>query len=237
MASAEQAAVAAALKMLQPVEAEEATPPSSESEVAEEIEAEVTDEAETTEEDAPLFPELEVQPPEELLEELAEEDEEELVAVVEEDEDDEYEREDDPVAKAKIAKLEKQLAHERKLRAKEKTPEWKEEARKFFPLSESVLNEIKADSRRSFLRQAKEAHDTLLPFAKRFADAATRAVEVEREKAAEAARKAAVEAWGQVPPSEPTEEAKTVTPDDALARARQRGDLTGAIKAMMGGAR
>lgn len=234
MTSAESAAVAAAMKMIQeqPVEAEE-TPPSSESEAVEES-AEVTDEAEVTVEDEELaFPELAVEVPQELLDELAEEDEAPVTVEDDEDEEDEFE---DPASKAKIAKLEKQLAHEKALRAKEKRPEWAEEAKKFFPLSESVLKEIKADSRRSFLRQAKEAHDTLLPFAKRFADQATAALERERSKATEAAKSAAAEAWGQQPPSDETEEAVLPTANDALAKARQRGDLVGSIKAMMGGA-
>jgi hypothetical protein len=181
------------------------------------------------------FPTFEVEVPEELLEELSLEELEldDLEEVVEDDEEDEYLSEADARLKKELAAAKKERDYYKSLRTKDARKNWVEEAKKFFPLSGPVLGEIQADSRRSFLRQAKAAHETVLPFVKDVQDRAKEQLVAAKEKAREEAKAEAAKAWGK-----PTV-GNEVVPDleertERLERARQNRDLTGAIKAMMG---
>lgn len=170
--------------------------------------------------------------PEELLDELKEDEPEEEAT----SEWDGFEDDHDPELLKRLAKAEKEAAHFKSLRVKEKSKDWAAEAIKFFPLSETVVPEIKADSRRSFLKQAKEAHDTLLPFAKRFADQAQVSVAEATEAATAKAKAEAAEAWGQAPKSDPAEdEAAAISADRMLSDGRREGNLHKSILAMMKG--
>lgn len=225
---AEEAAVERASEMFaQPVE-EEPEAPSGDEEVVEPPAEEVEEPAQTS-----VF-DFEPEVPEEILSDLEEDD----PPPPEEEEEPEEEEDDDfvdPAAarmKRRAIKAEREAAYFRELRAKESRGKWEAEARKFFPLSDTVIPSIQADSRRAFLRQAQNAHNTILPFVK---DVAAKA-ETVREKAVEEARAQAraeaEEAWGK-PHASSEVPAEAAEYQAGVDRARQRGDLADTIKAMV----
>lgn len=67
---------------------------------------------------------------------------------------------DDPETqqlKQRLAAAERQIAHEKNLRAQNESKRWQEEAARRFPLAD--VDVIKATSRRSFLREAAASHE------------------------------------------------------------------------------
>lgn len=148
------------------------------------------------------FPDLDPKLPEDLAEELempdwdAEDDLEES-----EDDDEEWDGdEDDPRVlelKAKLRKAEKRIAWEQGKKAEAQREKWKAEALKYLPLSEYALDEIKATSRRGYLREAKRAHDAVKPVAMRIAKQYADAHAAAEQAAKDAGRQAAEDAWGK----------------------------------------
>lgn len=226
MASAYEAAAAAAARMLAPQESDEApedAPVSSEEPAAE---------VEETTHDAGSFSFGE-ELPDDLLAELdLDEDDLDMPSDVEEDDDDDEDFEVDSKLKRELAKARREAEHYKQLRIKSARPKWEEEAKKYFPLSETVLSNIEADSRRAFLRKAREAHETVKPFVERHLASITQAAEAERERIREEERERAREQWGVTevdapqPPSEAEQQAR-------IERARRTGDLADTIKAMV----
>lgn len=95
-----------------------------------------------------------------LADEPEDEEDDELVADAEPVEDEESDEYVDPEVvrlKTELAKERKRAEYERSLRVKSSRKEWSKEAEKYFPLADSAS--IDADSRRAFLRQAKEQHE------------------------------------------------------------------------------
>lgn len=223
---AEEAALAAArgITAVPDVEAEE-TPSSDETE-------ETTDEVveETVEDTSPF----EVEVPDDLLMELAlEEDEDPEEEEPEEEDDDDFSVPDPKLSKA-LARAQKEAAFYKERVVKSSRTKWEDEAKKFFPLAESVLPQIKAESRRSFLRQAKAAHDTVLPFVKTAVERVNAEKATAIENATAEARAQAEKAWGK-----PTVEGGPSTPaelDDQqkrLEKARRTGDFADTVRTML----
>lgn len=224
---AEEAALAAArgITAVPDVEAED-TPSSEETD-------ETTDEVveETVEDTSPF----EVEVPDDLLMELAlEEDEEPEEEEPDEDEDpDDFSAPDPKMAKA-LARAQREASFYKERVVKSSRTKWEDEAKKFFPLAESVLPQIKAESRRSFLRQAKAAHDTVLPFVRTAVERVNAEKASAIENATAEARAQAEKAWGK-----PTVEGGPSTPaelDDQqkrLEKARRTGDFADTVKTML----
>lgn len=170
------------------------------------------------EEEAFVLPDLDPKLPEDLAEELEMPDWDEAVEDAEEDDDeddDEWDGEEtDPRVqslKAQLRKAEKRIAWEQEKRAEVRREKWESEARKYFPLSDYALSDIRATSRRGFLREAKKAHEAIKPvamqIAKQYADAHAAA----KEKAIAEGKQAAAEAWGKPTVSPGGREATTAS--------------------------
>jgi hypothetical protein len=221
----ENAAVAAAAALLQPgeEEAEETVVPQDppEGEAAQE-----------TEEEEILFPSFDIELPEDLEEELTAPTLEEAEQEIENQPEYEDLDEDGRRLLARALHAEREAAFYRDQRVKSDKSKWVEEAKKFMPLSQPFLDDIKADSRRAFLREAKKYHEAVLPLVKPITDQAKATIEAEKEKARAEARAEAEKAWGQLPKDDgpPTEAMIT---QDQLDRNRSRGDLSSTIRAMI----
>lgn len=155
---------------------------------------------------------------------------------LEEDEFEEFDELPDPKILARLKKAEKEAQFYKELRIKAAAKDWRAEAEKFYPLSTPFLDSIKAESRRSFLKQARQYHSAMRPYVEeKVLKPAKEAVERARQEAIEEARKEAEKRWGP-----PTVEAPEVSSDvdatrEAVEKARQRGELSDVILAMMRG--
>lgn len=115
-----------------------------------------------------------------------------------EEDDDEYEDSDRVRAlRAELLKERKRREWAEQKRTEAKREKWVEEATKYFPLSEYALSNIKATSRRGFLRDAKKAHDAVKPVAMRIAKQYADAHEAAKKAAIEEGREHATQAWGK----------------------------------------
>lgn len=142
---------------------------------------------------------------------------------------------DEDELRARLAKAEKRADFEREQRVKSSRKTWAQEAQEHFPYSEPET--IQADSRRSFLEQAK-AKDQV--FRKQAAPLLAR-LEADREAIREeertAARAETATAWGSPTTgtaSGPVDEAQT---DQRLGDARRRRNLKDSVTALMDGRR
>lgn len=154
-----------------------------------------------------------------------------------EEEDENYEFEDDAVAKERKARIaaEKKAQWLEAQRLKDKRPDWKKEALKYFPHSKPFIDKIvnEATSRRAVLRQANAYHEQIAAHVGSIAPAVP-----QDETALRAAIRAEMEAaWGK-PLTGPN---ATQVPTEALdqaqrwEQARSRGDQVGMLKARLGG--
>lgn len=203
---------------------------------AEEASAEVEDQHEEAPQGDVDDLELNFSPslPEDLEEELeapdpfADLEEEENLTPAAEVDDEDYEDDPEKVAlKKKLAAFEKRLAWEQNKRAEQSKSKWEEEAKKYFPLSEYAFTSIKATSRRGFLREAKIAHEAVLPHVKKIQDRFNAQLEAERAKAREEAKADVQQAWGK-----PTVNAGGAAPPPAPPqRKKQNADFTDMVKA------
>lgn len=179
------------------------------------------------------FPSFAMQLPDELAEELA------LEEALTGPEDDELVEEEegygrDPELLKRLRAAEREAAFYRSQRLADGRKLWVTEAVKFFPLSEPFLDELPAESRRDYLRQAKAIHEKLQPFWEERVQKPTEAlIESERDKARREAREAAEIAWGRPPGAMTAPSAASQSLELQRARMNQ-GDLVGTIKAMMG---
>lgn len=229
MPTSEQAAADAAARLLAGSDEAQDDPVSSEEPVAAEAPQETEQDL-----DFDLFG---VTAPPELEEELEAPEFELEPEAVEDEEDDEFEDfEDhpDPKLLAKLKRAEKERDFYKQLRVKKDAKDWQAEAEKFYPLSSPFLDQINAQSRRAFLKQAKAFHDTLKPYVdEKIVKPARAAVEAARQKALDEARVEAEKRWGPADidaPAVPTD--ATVTREN-VERARTKGDLADVIHAMM----
>jgi hypothetical protein len=187
---------------------------------------------ETEEPASSSFPSFVMQLPDDLAEELALE---EALAVQDEDVEEEEGYGRDPELMKRLRAAEKEAAYYRSQRITDGRKLWEQEAKQFFPLSEPFLDELPAESRREYLRQAKALQVKLQPFWEERVEKPTALlIEGEREKARREAREAAEIAWGRPP--------GTMAAPSAASQALQRqngkinqGDLVGTIKAMLAG--
>ena len=204
---------------------------------------------ESTEEPAPApaapaapapVPALELAPkvPDDLLAELDEEDldvevERELAASRENVEEYEYASESEDEARERIRLKKRNEFLEAQLVAA-KRGNWEVEALKFFPLSKHILPDIKAVSRRGFLRAARDEHNRIVPIVQSYLEQARAVVETETQAVVETAREEVADAWGK-PVGDPTS-ATTASENAeiavARAKARKSGDVADVFKAM-----
>lgn len=153
----------------------------------------------------------------------------------------EAEAEPDEYVDPQVAKLQRQLAaerkraeHERKLRVQSSSKNWEAEARKVFNknlelLTDSDLASIKADSHRGYFAQAKEIADRNLAVAKRFAVAA--APDTDAARAAQA--QADADRWGPPVVGDPSAPAESVGYQQRLEKARRSGRLENILRVQM----
>lgn len=172
------------LEQVEPVEAPQGEQPQEET-VAQEVEHE-------------MAPSYEVELPEDLLAELdtpdfEEEAEHEIEAAPETY--DEYAEEDSEERKKRIAAERKAQWFEGRLNEQNRS-KWEDEAKKYFPLSEHALKDIKANSRRAFLREARAAHDKVLPYVKPLVERLISSTEQAKADAKTEGRDEAAAAWG-----------------------------------------
>lgn len=222
MAQDADAALAAAQALVGGVEApEEVTPVESGEPAA----------ATPAEETGFTWPTFEPEIPEDLAEEL---DEPDLSPTGDEDDDlSEYDPNDPLVLRLRAA--EKKANYEAEQRVKSARKEWKKEAEKFFPLSAPFLDDTHATSRRAFLREAKAAHDLVLPLVNtQVIEPFKAALEAERETIRTEERAAAAAAWGKPATDGTPVPADVTATNEAIKTAREKNDLVGAIRAMMG---
>ena len=136
----------------------------SEGETEGETKDEGTDAQEATDALALEIPEL----PEDLARDLMEAEvdlEVESQSAKEEETQEDWYQDDDETQKLKkeLAKAKKREAFLVEQNISTGTPGWRADAEKYFPLSAKSLDDIKATSKRDFLRQAKAKHESILP--------------------------------------------------------------------------
>ena len=183
--------------------------------------------------------ELEPEIPDDVREFLEEPNfEEEAETEVEASQPEEYNEEEytDPALaeerKKRIA-AEKKAAWLEQQRVQANLGKWREEAVKYFPLSQPVLDDITATSRRGFLREAQRAHEKTLPVFKQVAEMFEAKLKTAQTQADEAERDIEKAQWGPatsgpggVPPEAAALQAKRANYD----LAKSRGNLVDMIK-------
>lgn len=132
--------------------------------------------------------------------------------------------------KKRIA-AEKKAAYFENLRIKSDQRRWADEARKYFPLAGSALDagNINARSRKEFLRKAKRAHETVLPYIKEAIDQRDKTLDADRRKVREETREEMVKAWGRAttgPSGYPT---RADDFQEELDSSRKKNDLARSI--------
>lgn len=195
--------------------------------------AEAQPEAASSEQTEALEPEQEPvedynpQVPDEIEMFLAEEeldlDDEPVVA------SEEYQDPDDLARR--LAKAERALAHEREQRIRVSLKSWKQEGQKFFPLAD--LDNITADSRRGYLRAARDQHERNLRILEPQLRALKAAQGAADEAAAKAARDTEASKWGRPVTNAGGGVPTGSTNDERLLKARQKGDFTAATRALL----
>lgn len=142
------------------------------------------------------------------------------------DEPDENEYEDPATAKLRsdLAKAQRQLKWEHDRRVNASTAEWRKEAARRFPLAD--VDEINADSRRSFMRAAHAQHvkleQKLEPYKTALDKLRVQAVAEETG----AAREKAEKAWGKPSAGPSVSEAEVPIPDPSRGRGTSLHDRT-----------
>jgi hypothetical protein len=179
-----------------------------------------------------VFPNFDIEVPPDVLAELEEDDPAEVT-----DEDlsafsAQYGEDNDPELLRRLAAAERRAAHLEALRVKEAKKNWKEEAVKFFPLSEPFLDEINSNSRRGFLRTAKQLNDRMKPLIEeKVLKPARAAREAELAAVQEEAKGKARDAWGTPVQDEEANAAPVVVQQEA--RRRKRGEFSDVVRGML----
>lgn len=179
------------------------------------------------------FPSFAAQPPDDLdLDDI--EDDPEPAAIADEPEE-QYEEEwidQDEQLRRELAKAKKEAAHYKQLRARESEKKWRDEASRRYPLAAPFLDDVQADSRRSYLKQAQHLHARLEPFIQNEVLAPVKAkIQQAADQVKAAKRGQEREQWGP-PLAGP---ARTATTTSAAERASERSenakDFHGWVKA------
>jgi hypothetical protein len=132
--------------------------------------------------------------------------------------------------KKRIA-AEKKAAYYENLRVKSEQRRWASEAKQYFPLCGSALDagQINAKSRKEFLRQAKSAHERVLPYIKEAIALRDSTLDAERAKVREETREEFIRAWGRATTGPSGYPARADDYKDELADSRRKGDLARSI--------
>jgi len=109
---------------------------------------------------------------------------------------------------------------------------WEAEAKKYFPLSEHALANIKADSRRAFLREARTAHQAVLPYVKPLVDKLAEAEAAVKAQAKADGRQEAQAAWGTPTSGPGSAPVAASARNEELDAARRSGNLAKVIGIM-----
>jgi hypothetical protein len=175
--------------------------------------------------------------PDDVLELLEDDDDYDLPPAATTDDDDEPLAYEDELEKLRRenAKLAKKAAFADKQRAESQQAKWTAEANKFFPLS--TPETIRADSRRGFLKAAREQHEAIKnnPKVREFLEQKTREIAAERAATMESARAEAQSAWGKPTAGPGLVPVQQGVDEEALQKARRSGNLQAVITAMRGG--
>ena len=177
-------------------------------------------------------PTYEPEVPQDILDGLEEPD---FTALAEEevtnDEDLNYEDGDTEERKARIA-AEKRVAWLEGRIVDQNRAKWEAESIKYFPLSEHKIKDIKADSRRAFMREAKAAHEAVLPYVKPLIDQLTAAKDAAKAEGALEGRQEAANAWGTPTVGPGSVPVLAGAQNHELNEARKSGKLENVIRVM-----
>ena len=188
--------------------------------------------AQVVEQVATPVPTYEPEVPQDILDELSEPDfTAEAEVEVNEDEDLSFEDGDTEERKARIA-AEKRVAWLEGRIVDQNRAKWEAESIKYFPLSEHKIKEIKADSRRAFLREAQKAHDAVLPYVKPLVDQLTAAREAAKAEGTQEGRVEAANAWGSPTVGPGSVPVLAGAQNHELNEARKSGNLAKVISVM-----
>lgn len=131
----------------------------------------------------------------------------------------------------RLVKAERALAHEREQRIRVSLKSWKAEGQKFFPLAD--LDNIKADSRRGYLRAARDQHERNVRILKPQIDALAAQQRAALDAAAQADQAREAAAWGRPVTGGGAAPPASTTADERLAQARKRGDFRASVGALL----
>jgi hypothetical protein len=176
--------------------------------------AEKFEEAEDAEEDDDPAPDFEAEAEAELLNE-------EISHSEYADDDEEYVHSED---RKRAIVAEKKAAYYERLTATRERKKWAAEARKQWPLAEHALGKITATSRRSYLREAKAAHDAVKPYFETYGKKLREDIEAERGTLKAEEKEKAKEAWGE-PTTPPSGTPNTRDWEGEISAARRDQDL------------
>lgn len=143
-----------------------------------------------------------------------------------------YADEDHDELARRLVATERQLEWERSQRITQGQKSWATEAAKYFPLSSP--DTITADSRRGYLRAAKEQHQRNYALLKPKIDELEATLAAAKVTALGEAREAAAGAYGR-PTLSVGAPPPATTADDRLAAARGKRDLRGSVRALIDG--
>lgn len=129
-----------------------------------------------------------------------------------------------------LARTQRLLEHERKQRITVSRRAWEAEAKKFFPLADASA--IQSDSRRGFLRAAKDQHTRNLTVLKPQLDAIAAERRANAEANAARERETQANQWG-TPVTSAGGPPPSTTKDERLQAARSRRDLRGGVRALI----
>lgn len=140
---------------------------------------------------------------------------------------------DEDELRARLAKAEKRAEFEREQRVKSSRKTWAQEAAEHFPYSQP--EQIQADSRRSFLEQAKVQDQAFRTQAAPLLEKLEADREKIRDEERQAARAEVSAGWGRATTGTPVGPVDGEQTEQRLADARQKRSLVGSVKAMMDG--
>jgi hypothetical protein len=193
--------------------------------------------AQEVEQETASVPSYEPEVPQDILDELEEPDfeaeaENELkLTETFTDEDVNFSDEDSDERKARLA-AEKKVAWLEGRIVDQNKAKWEAEAIKYFPLSEHALKGIKVDSRRAFLREARIAHEAVLPYVKPLVDQLTAERERAKAEGALEGRQEAANAWGTPTTGPGSVPVLAAASNAELEAARKTGNLAKVISVM-----
>ena len=140
------------------------------------------------------------------------------------EDDDVYEDPEKAKLKKQLAAAQKRLAWQEEQRLIRDRASWEKEAKKYLPHSEPFLSNIKATSKRGFLREARDYHEAVKNHISKVGQADVEAAKAE-------AKAEAQQAWGKATTGPGTTPLDVNQAQAEWEDARQKLDLLGQIKA------